>query len=474
MNQWTKRAGALAALTVLISGTAACGSSSNNNGGNSNAAANAGNTSATTNDTSTSNSSNTTNNANTSANQPAAEPVKIRFAGWGDPSEKEVFTKLIKSFEEKNPNIKVEYLHIPDDYVGKMNTILAGGDAPDVFYVPDGDFGRWVSQDLLQPIDEYLSTSNIDTSDMWESSLLRYRYDGAVTGKGNLYALPKDIGPTVLYYNKDIFTKMGVPFPSAENPMTFDQLLETAQKLTVKNGDKVTQYGMGPIWWEGFVLGNGGQFLSEDKKEFLLNSKEASDALQFAVDLAHKYNVVPDSRALKAMNDGQMFETGKLAMMIQGRWMVPTYRKLKFDWDVAPLPTNGKWAGWSGSVGLGIYSKSKQKDAAYKLVEYLGGPEGQKEQSLMGFAIPSFKSMASTDVFLQPGQKPEHAEVFIKAAQNEIPGPWTNLPNAKWWDMLNQNLGPMWEAKKPAADLLNELKPKIDAAIKEGNPAIFK
>lgn len=404
---------------------------------------------------------------------PAGESVKIKFAGWGDPSEKEVFTKLIKDFEQKNPTIKVEYLHIPADYVGKMNTILAGGDAPDVFYVPDGDFGRWVSQGLLHPIQEFVDASSLDTGDMWESGLLRYRYDGAVNGQGPLYALPKDIGPTVLYYNKDLFTKMNVPFPSADTPMTFEQLLDTAKKLTVEENGKVKQYGMGPIWWEGFVFGNGGAFLTDDRREFVGNGEAAVSALQFAADLANVHKVVPNAAALKDMNDSQMFQTGRLAMMITGRWMVPEFRKLGFDWDVAPLPVN-KWAGWSGSVGIGIYSKTKHLEAAYKLVEYLGGPEGQKEQSLMGFAIPSFKSMAATDVFLQPGQKPEHAEVFIKAAENQVPGPWTNLPNAKWFDMLSQGLAPMWDGKKSAADVLNELKPKIDAAIKEGNPAVFK
>jgi len=403
----------------------------------------------------------------------AEEQVKIKFAGWGDPSEKEVFTKLIKGFEEKNPSIKVEYLHIPADYVGKMNTILAGGDAPDVFYVPDGDFGRWVSQGLLLPIEDFVNASSIDTADMWESGLIRYRYDGAVNGQGTLYALPKDIGPTVLYYNKEIFDKMNVPYPSADTPMTFEQLLDTAKKLTVEENGKVSQYGMGPIWWEGFVLGNGGKFLSDDKREFVGNGPEAAEALQFAADLSNKHKVVPNAAALKDMNDGQMFKTGRLAMMITGRWMVPEFRKLPFDWDVAPLPVNA-WAGTSGSVGLGIYSKTKHVEAAYRLVEYLGGPEGQKEQSLMGFSIPSFKSMAGTEVFLQPGQKPEHAAVFIKAVENEVPGPWTSLPNAKWYDLLSQGLAPMWEGKKSAADVLNELKPKIDQAIKEGNPAVFK
>ncbi|XID90494.1 ABC transporter substrate-binding protein [Paenibacillaceae bacterium WGS1546] len=401
------------------------------------------------------------------------DSVKLKFAGWGDPSEKEVFSKLLKSFEEKNPSIQVEYLHIPADYVGKMNTILAGGEAPDVFYVPDGDFGRWVSQGLLHPIEEFVEASSIDTEDMWESGLVRYRYDGAVNGQGPLYALPKDIGPTVLYYNKELFAKMNVPFPSADTPMTFEQLLDTAKKLTVEENGRITQYGMGPIWWEGFVLGNGGAFLSDDRREFVGNSEATVEALQFAADLSNKHKVVPNSAALSDMNDSQMFQTGRLAMMISGRWMVPEFRKLPFDWDVAPLPVN-EWAGWSGSVGIGMYSKTKHVEAAYKLVEFLGGPDGQREQSLMGFAIPSFKSMAATDVFLQPDQKPEHAEVFIQAAESQVPGPWTNLPNAKWFDMLSQGLAPMWEGKKSAADVLNELKPKLDQAIKEGNPALFK
>ncbi|WP_274364128.1 ABC transporter substrate-binding protein [Paenibacillus thermotolerans] len=407
--------------------------------------------------------------------EPPKEVTKIKFSGWGDPEEKAVFEKLIKDFEAKNADIDVEYLHIPADYVGKMNTVLAGGNAPDVFYVPDGDFGRWVSTGVLMNIQSYVDASSIDLNDIWESALGRYKYDGKNLGRGDLYALPKDIGPTVLYYNKKLFDEAKVPYPSPDTPMTWDELLGLAAKLTKDdNGDgKPEQYGMGPIWWEGFVWGNGGEVLNADRTEFVLNSKEGTDALQFAADIRNKHRVAPDSRALQAMNDGQMFETGKLAMIIQGRWMVPAYRKLDFDWDVAPLPTK-QWAGWSGSVGFGIYAKSKNPEAAHRLVEYLAGPEGQKLQSELGFAIPNFKSMANTDVFLQPGQKPEHAEVFIKAAEAERPGPWTYVPNNKWWDVLNQNLGQLWDGKKSAQDLMNELKPEIDKALKEGNPHLFE
>jgi multiple sugar transport system substrate-binding protein len=415
-------------------------------------------------------------------NEPEAkdkETINLQFAGWGGPEEKDTFTKLLKDFETKNPDINVEYLHIPADYEGKMNTVLAGGKAPDVFYVVDSGFGRWVSSGVLMNMQEFVdASSKIDQADMWESALLRYRYDGTNVGRGDLYALPKDIGPTVIYYNKKLFDEAGEPYPSAETPMNWDQFLQVAQKLTKdSNGDgKPEQYGMGPIWWEGFVWSNGGEVLNEDRTEFMMHKPEAAEAMQFAADLRNKYKVSPDSRALQAMNDGQMFETGRLAMIIQGRWMTPAYRKLNFDWDVAPLPT-GKlnvWSGWSGSVGFGIYKDTKHPEAAFRLAEYLAGPEGQKLQSELGFAIPNYKSMANTDVFLQPGQKPEHAEVFIKAAENQRYGPWSYVPNNKWWDVLNQNLGQLWDGKKTAEELFTEIKPLVDEALKEGNPHLFK
>ncbi len=404
------------------------------------------------------------------------EQVTIKFSGWGAPNEKKLYEGLIKTFESENPNIKVQYIHVPADYEGKMNTVLAGGNAPDVFYVPDGAFSRWAKLGLLMNLEEKVAQTNFDISDMWESALVRYRFDGNKSGSGDLYALPMDVAGTVLYYNKKLFDEAGVPYPSADTPMTFDQLLETAKKLTKDtNGDgKTDQWGMGPIWWEGYVWGNGGEILSEDRKEFVLNGDKAVEALQFGADLSNVHKVAPSSRDLQAMNDGQMFETGKLAMLTQGRWQVPVYRELKFDWDVAPVPANGQWSGWSASTGYSVYGKTKYADAAFKFAAFLAGQEANKIRGEQGLTMPVYKSMANSPVFLTPGTKPEHAEVYLKAVENERPGPWTYVPNNKWFDTLNQKLGEMWQGKKSAKQVLDEIKPEIEKALREGNPELFK
>ncbi|MCC3373574.1 sugar ABC transporter substrate-binding protein [Cohnella sp. REN36] len=400
----------------------------------------------------------------------------IKFSGWGEPNEKKLYEDLIKQFESENPDIKVQYIHIPADYAGKMNTVLAGGNAPDVFYAGDGDIARWIKLGVIKNIQQQVDATGFDLSGMFDSAVSRYRYDGAKMGSGDLYALPMDVAGTVLYYNKQLFDEANVPYPSAETPMTFEQLVEVGKKLTKdSNGDgKPDQYGMGPAWWEGFVWGNGGKILSDDRKEFMLNEDKSVEALQFAADMRNVHRISPDARALQAMNDGQMFETGKLAMMIGGRWSVPVFRKLKFDWDVAPIPANGEWSGWSASTGYAVYEKTKYPDQAFKFAAFLAGEEANKIRSEQGLTMPVYKAMANSEVFLTPGAKPEHSEVFLQAVEHEQAGPWTYVPNNKWWDIVNQNLGQMWEGKKTAKELMDSIKPEVEKAIKEGNPELFQ
>lgn len=406
----------------------------------------------------------------TSQASSSEETITIRFAGWGEPEEKELYaTQILPAFEKEHPNIKVKYEHIPADFTGKMNVALASGSAPDVFYVGDGDFSRWAKLGQLYNIQEFVDQEQFDLTDIFEQALVRYRYDGTITGKGDLYCLPMDIAPIVMYYNKELFDAAGVAYPSAEEPMTWEELLEVGQKLT---DESKRQYGIGSIWWEGMVWGNGGQILSDDRTEFVLNEEKGAEAMQFIADCTNKYGICPPQTLLDSQGADQMFETGKVAMYITGRYMVPPFRKLNFDWDIAPQPCNGEWSGYSASTGFGISAKTKEAEVAWELVKFLSGKEANELRA--GLCMPIYKSMASTDLVLQPDEKPSHSEVFVTAAQNQQPGPWTYVPDNKWWDTLNQNLSRVWEGKEPAQDILTELKPQIEKALKEGNPDLYQ
>ena len=162
------------------------------------------------------------------------------------------------------------------------------------------------------------------------------------------------------------------------------------------------------------------------------------------------YGICPSPTSLGGDSGKSVaFSSGKISMLVDGRWNVVDFRNLMdghYDWDVAPLPqykeydedgnvkVHGVEAGHSGSVALCINAKSTKKNAAWKFAEYIGGKTGQTAQSLSGFAIPSQKDIATSDVFLQPGQNPKNAMAFVRAAAYETPGDWWYLKDKKWID----------------------------------------
>ena len=153
------------------------------------------------------------------------------------------------------------------------------------------------------------------------------------------------------------------------------------------------------------------------------------------------------------------FADGKVAMLVDGRWSTVNFRKKmngRYDWDVCPMPqykeyytesdtipagksvgdvkVHGIEAAHSGSVALCINAKSTKKNAAWIFAEYIGGATGQTAQAQSGFAIPSQKAIANSEVFLQTDQNPRNSIVFVKAAQFETPGDWWYLRDKAWID----------------------------------------
>jgi multiple sugar transport system substrate-binding protein len=394
-------------------------------------------------------------------------PGEIVFSMWGGPEEKEVFYGLIRTFEKENPDIKVRVVHVPQNYIQKLQLMVAGGTAPDVFYLPDADFPAFVVKQTMEPLTPFIRKSKVIVEkDFWPSSLIRYRYDGQRLGRGTIYALPKDIGPYAMYYNKDLFRKAGVPFPPADRALVWDEAVAMWQKLTVpdkKHPGVVDQFGIANFTWESAVWSNGGEILSPDGRRFVMADDERTiEAMQWCADLALKYKCAPNPRQARSFDPGPMFDTGKLACIIAGRWMVPHYRKLNFDWDVAPIPMSprGKfWTGWSGSIGFAMSRTSPRKEQAWRLIEYLAGPRGQAVQATTGFQIPNQKYLAYSDVFLQRGKRPRHAEVFIAGARQERPGLLTLAPTNEWAEEMYQRLTPIWEGRLSARDGLRAMKP---------------
>ncbi|MCL5773711.1 MAG: sugar ABC transporter substrate-binding protein [Firmicutes bacterium] len=383
--------------------------------------------------------------------------IIITYMQWGDPQEIKIVQKLIGDFEKENPDIKVQIIHA-QDYYRKLNTMLAGGTPPDVFYVHAQDFYNYVEKGVLLDIQPFIERDSRDVNieDFYPELVDAFKY------KDHIYGIPKDFTTLVLYYNRDMFDEEKIPYPDAS--WDWKKFLEASMKLTKEKGSRgIRQYGfLGSFGFEAFIYMNGGKILSDDKKKCLLDMPEAVEAIQFFADLRTKYHVSPSS--VESMDSPVGLNVGGSAMELAGRWRVPVFREItKFKWDVAPLPHGKKRATLIVVVSYGISKTCKNPEAAWKLVKYLTGAEGQKTVAELGLALPSRKSIAESPVFLE-SKPPDNNKVYLSSIKYGYFLPYCS----KWAQIstvMNAKLDLVWSGDMTAKEACAIITKEVDKIL---------
>lgn len=375
--------------------------------------------------------------------------VVIKFSSWGSQSETALLIPLIKEFEKKNPDIKVEFVHIPQNYFQKLHLLFASNIAPDVVFINNYYAPKYVKAGLLEDLTPY-----IKQDDYFNKALSGFTFNGKI------YAIPRDISDMVIYYNKDMFRKNKLPFP--KNDWTMKDFFEIATKLSkdTDNDGKNDVWGISfetdPIFYLPYLMSNGSGILSDDGEKIIINEPSAVEILQNYADMANKYNIAPKKSQSASLTMAQLFLQQKLAMHLSGRWLVPKYRQeAKFDWDVVEFP-NGN----SGSVvnidssGYALSKSSKHKQEAIKFIKFLSSKESLDALSQSGLIVPARIDSAYSDYFLDPSQKPKNASAFLEAAKNGKATP-VNYDYQRLIDNLYIILEPVFIGQKKAVDGLS-------------------
>ncbi len=407
--------------------------------------------------------------------------TRLTFMGWGQPSEVAIFNKMIAKFQTANPGIKVDYTSVdPAQFVTKLTTMVAANKAPDVFYVRDGEFIKFVRSSIIEDLTPFLDKARGDFSreNIWPQAIMRYSYDGRVVGKGKLYALPKDLGPYPMVYNKDLLSAAGVPFPDPDKPMSWDQFLDACKKLTKDtNGDgKIDQFGAAFIPMEAAVWSAGGNWLSADRTKVTIDTPEFIKGLQLYVDISLKYHYAPNAEESSASSWWERWLVGKVAFAGMGPWDQPTFwSTLKFDWDIAQWPMDARTGvsrNWLGSMGIAVSTKSANKQKAFELASFLTlDADGQRELYTMGQMVPNIISQA-TGEFLKFEKKPAHRKVFIDYIQKySAPAAGWGCVDSRWLDTFFQDVAEVTSGKIGAAEWVKKEQPKIQKLYDEGGNA---
>lgn len=307
--------------------------------------------------------------------------------------------------EQNIKNAKLDFdvniIEVPQNqYENKVKMAISSGQAPDLIFMDAPNIASYASSGALEPLDKYWDKA--DFNDLVGAS------KSAMTWKGKIWASPLNESNVVLYYNKDIFKEAGIQAPTkGKDAWTYEQLMDACKKVVKKDGNKTTRYAIQPtmftvtnknegmtyedmlwIWW------SGGNILSPDatKADGYFNSEKSIKGIQFFADL-YKNGYAPTQEIQNA------FETGKLAMWIDGPWMLGIWKQSfpKLNWGAMPLPHDAKFASTAGSWNIAITAKSKNKVDAYKVVEALTGTAGSKYWCAKTGNLPARKSVLNSD-----------------------------------------------------------------------------
>jgi multiple sugar transport system substrate-binding protein len=341
----------------------------------------------------------------------------VSFMVFGDPEEIQAYRNVIAAYENEHPdvNVKMSEASDRDDLIARLSTSFAGGTPPDLFLLNYRFYAQFAARGVLEPIEDRVDDSDVfQQEDFYKEAMDAFRFHNTLT------CLPQNISSLVVYYNKDLFQKAGVAAP--KEGWKWDDMVAAAKKLTKdSNGDgKAEVYGLGIeaslIRIAPFVWSAGGELVDDDENptHFTLDTPEAEVALERFLQLHVVEKVTPSDEEVQAEDDETRFQNGRMAMVLSSRRSTPTFRTIQnFDWDVSALPQHEQQAGILHSDAYCLTKASDAKDAAWSFMEFALGPEGAPIVAKSGRTVPSLKSVAESDAFLDPTAKPANSQVFL-------------------------------------------------------------
>ncbi len=399
-------------------------------------------------------------NTGTGSGTPGAGQLSgtIRFQIFGDPAEAAAYQSVVDGIKEVQPNVTVQFEAVPNqgDHMTKLSTSFASGNPPDVWTLNYRRYGQFAAEGVIEPAGPLLAESEVLSEDMYyEEAMNAFRY------QGELMCIPQNVSNLVVYYNKDLFTKAGMPFPA--NDWTWADFLNTAQRLTSTDAAGQKVYGVGVP----FIWSNGGDIVDNHEKPTRLTLQEplAREAIRAFMDLQLQYKVVPNEAEEKAEDLESRFIHGRIGMYFSSRVSTPTFREsiTTFDWDVAPLPRFKEKASILHSDAYCISKASPNKELAWAFVEYAQSDDGQTRAAQLGRTVPSRKTIANSPAFLDPTKKPASNQVFLDAIPTmrlvPIISTWPKVENTvnEEFERAFYAIVPLDTALQAATDQTNQL-----------------
>jgi multiple sugar transport system substrate-binding protein len=402
---------------------------------------------------------------------------EITFLLWqNSPGMDELISETLpRLFEEEHPGATVNVTIVPyDQYNQKLALLVASGTPPDIFQ-SGPDFGRYVAEGAVIPLDDYIELdpvlndpekSRVDANDLMKVD--RQHIYGAQNAA---------LCGMQLYYNQDLFDQAGVDYPNAD--WTWDDFLAAAKALTIREGDEVVQWGTSwgylPGWdggWAPLVWSRGGEVFDSPyaPTEFYFDSPEVVASWQWMQDLVFTHEVAPPPAVVDVLDQaGGPLLSGKAAMVIDGCWMLGSYKNgdFKLGMSVVPQGPEGRVNVWWFAGGFAISSASEHKQLAWEFLRWLAvSEEANSHLAATGMSCGAPIVREFDELYAASWEDVPGGDACAQSLDNAR---YATIWSPKWAEIWDTVISPEWDkftqGEITAQQLADAIQPQANAML---------
>ena len=303
---------------------------------------------------------------------------------WAMGGEGDKLPELAKEFEAANPGVKVNVTAIPFDAAhDKLATAITAGKTPDVSQIGT----TWMGEFATQALDP--TPASIDKSVFFEGA------QKTTEVGGTSYGVPWYVETRLVYYRKDLAEKAGI----TTMPTDWAGLKEMAKAMQTKAGAKWgidLQPGATGSWQTilPFAWSNGASVATDDQEKFTFDTPETAEAVKYYQSY---FTEGIAAKQLPLNSRGPSFVKGTVPMFISGPWEMGGIEELggagfKEKYGVMQMPKQKTATSFVGGSDLVVFKSSKNRDSAWKFVQFLSDPKTQVKWYGLSTDLPSVKS----------------------------------------------------------------------------------
>ena len=322
------------------------------------------------------------------ADSEAVELVLMHWSGGGGQEEDDIVQASIAEFEQRNPNIKVKRINPGDSgqYFTKLQTMMAAGEPPDIFYMDFARMAPFAEAGQLQELDGYFAAeSDPDAEDplildeFFTPAVDAFRLEEGKMGIGPLFGVPKDFTTVGIYWNRDLFDQAGAQHPTPD--WTWDDFVTAGRKVHALEGITGAELVTWPFVLRGYLWSRGASVVNDqgDFETLTLSSQESlQPSKTFAIGSLAKMAFWPD-RKRRALT--------RIALLVRSHWhggpvwplggsQLPKHRGLLMGF--CPVASGESRANVLATIAWSMSSKSKHPEASWKLLKWLTGEQSKR------------------------------------------------------------------------------------------------